>query len=782
MAIKVTLNGVEKSYKPGITITEKLTEDLDTGVIIFPQTTELTIEPMDTVIIYDYDVTPTWIKAMKVSDIKRTTSKYTGTKEYNYFTGLVSPTIQLQRIVLPNRSVTQPLTVTKISIYTVLSRYVAMYSDFTISTALQTLTTGVDCPEFQWNRPTLFEVCNDLLSEVDAVITFTAGSTTSLNYLSLNTDGDEITGAFTDIEETQNITDYADKIECEAENAVIKSINTRVVEWLITKTEDEAILTETNAKIILEKNIYKINKFLCKIQISSHSTTPIELDLTDYLVEKKIYDLYLPSNTPGLITGSGYKRNALYYEEGSNIIDGLTYREDTWIPMLSSKVALINIFVNAYIASGGPSIYDTLSNDEVLDFAFKVDYQAIETVKFVSNKENPTKNASTLINNQDTSYVDFGAFARKQQNTVNRLGNSTLTLTKKYFSYASMPTLGDYYDTDYKLAMREFTLDDNFINFKGTLSKNYILKDIFTGIKSERRFTSIATESEALESNHIEEVTLNLSGANATTNAALENYFLQLGKTGKNIKIVHFKTNESVDLGIAPSLYYSDKNFTLTYKMTDNFSAGATINTVYKTFTTEYNVNYQPYVDSADGTFTTMQYKLYQSYTIPLLNLTTAYEPTNWRDGKEESRKLPRIDTTQLNDLVYDSGSLYRYKDNREITVETIQFNFTTDSVLFIGKKFFENNAISNVASADTTLFVAYSTTLTYEKGDQTKKGTVMPIANLTFTVTTNKIQISSPDSSVDLNSFASWCICDILGNLYLANNGNDTTIYLNKE
>jgi len=753
--ITVTINGDSVSYKQGIVITEKLTEDLDTGFLIVPQTTELTVEPMDVVTIIDSSISFT--KSMMISDIAKKISKWDSTREYNYELGLISPTIQLQRIVLPNRSITQPVEDAKTSIYTVLLRFVAMYSDFTISQALEDLTTNVDCPEFQWNRPTLFEVCNDLLSEVDAVITFTAGSTTSLNYLDLNTDGSAITGSFTDIVETQNITDYADKIECEIENAVVGKRNTRTVEWIAVKTDVDAIITTENFKLILEKPIYKINKITQGYYDSGWFTA----DVTDYVVEKKVYDILPPNNSGSLVTGA-YKRNRYYYEEGSNIIDGMNYHEKTWTGVSSLK-AIINVFNNA---SG-----QSLINDDCLDLVFKVDYQAQETVKLISNKQTTLSHNSTLINNQDTSYVDFGAFARKQQTTVNRLGNQTLTLTRKYQGdITDIPSLGDMYDTDYKLAEREFAIFDNYVNFKGICSKNYVMKDIFTGIKSERRYTRIASGSEAFESNHIEEINLNLSNTDATSSATIENYFLRFGLANDGIEVVKFQTDESDELLVAPSAYWTNKSFILTWKMYDNYNAGISSTSTIEFSGTTIGVANAPYVDS-NGKYVYYDYSLYKSMDYDSETLTI-------------KRRLPLYLTltVDLNDLVFSDTSIYRYKDNREITVETKQFNITSDIDVFAGNLYFENHSLTYVETTDIEMYVAYSTTLTYSKGDQTKKGTIAARADLNFSRTNNYIRISSSSGNVTIADLASWCICDSSGNIYLANNGNDEYIYLNKE
>ena len=754
--MSVTLNGVSRKYKPGLTIKEKLNADLDEGMVIFTDTESLSIQPFDEVVISigDFD------KNMLVSDIWRITVSYNTPKEYNYQTWLTSPTIQLQRIVLPNRTITQPISGTKTSIYEVMSNYVSIYApDFTISSELQTLTTNVDCPELQWNRPTLYEVFNDLLSEVDCVVTMKEFDV--ITYLDLNVVGDDISDVrFTDITLNQNAQDYANKIECEVENAIVNKRNTTVVEWVSVKTDDDALLTTSNAKIILEHTIDKINSILISYPIDGYSTVPLTgTDITSYLLEKMAYDLTKHSNSLGTVTGN-LRRNRIYYEKGSNKIEGLTYDESTWIGITSDK-AIINISKNAGLSAYG--------NSDITRIFMRVEYQTQDTVKFISNKTTSyasltTQTPNTLINNQETSYVDFNAFARKQQFTANRLANAYLELKGKFTT--GVPDLGDYYE-DYKVAVRELSIDGNFINFKGTASENYVLQDMFTGIKTQRRYTSIATGSESLECNHIQELNFNLSKQgnevfmnSETLDTTLENYVLRFAEADENIKLIQFNTDQSDDIGVTPSVYYTDKNILITWRMADNYSAGLSLDD-----TDDLLHNYVPYVDD-DGNFDYYSYKLYKGYDWQSEYPASVFQ-LHW------IRLLPELNTNLLdsNDLIYASGNIYRYKDNREITIETLQFNFSTGSNVFYGKKFFSDSPICYTETTDTTLYVAYSETETYEEGDQEIKGTIASASSLTYTKSSNKITITSPDSSIVVDDLASWAICDVSGNIYISAN-----------
>ena len=137
------------NYKVGFNIQEHLNETLDSGVLVIPQSSELQLEPLDKVIIEgDYN------KQMVISNIKATISRFQSPRLYNYELSLISPTIQLQRIVLPNRSITQPINGTPKTIYTVLQGYLDIYAPLlSLDDTFIAKTNTVVCPEWQWNMP-----------------------------------------------------------------------------------------------------------------------------------------------------------------------------------------------------------------------------------------------------------------------------------------------------------------------------------------------------------------------------------------------------------------------------------------------------------------------------------------------------------------------------------------------------------------------------------------------------------------------------------------------------
>ncbi|NCD15072.1 MAG: hypothetical protein EOL92_07555, partial [Bacteroidia bacterium] len=208
-------------YEYGYYINEHRSQTLDTGKVIFPHVGKLDIQPMDEVVIGN--------KKMVVAYYKATVASYGTPNTYNYEVELVSHTIKLQRILLPNRSITQPLEGTKKSIWDIISQYLQLYApDYSVlqTDALQAFTEGVIAPEMAWNNPTLFEVINDLLSVVKSVVTMPDSVT--ISYIKRDEIGSAIPEAsYYNIEYAQSTEQYAHTLQSELKNVYVDYVNYR---------------------------------------------------------------------------------------------------------------------------------------------------------------------------------------------------------------------------------------------------------------------------------------------------------------------------------------------------------------------------------------------------------------------------------------------------------------------------------------------------------------------------------------------------------------------------
>lgn len=85
--------------------------------------------------------------------------------------------------------------------------------------------------------------------------------------------------------------------------------------------------------------------------------------------------------------------------------------------------------------------------------------------------------------------------------------------------------------------------------------------------------------------------------------------------------------------------------------------------------------------------------------------------------------------------------------------------------------------------SSDNALRVAYSTTETYERGNTSYKGSLIPSTEVSIIKISNKLNIQRASGTLDFQNFTSWAILDSNLNLLIGVNANgNQAIYLNEE
>ena len=764
--IEIKINNESVTYKVGFHIEEHLNETLDSGLLVIPQSDKIDMEPMDRV-----EITGDYTKYMLISNIKSTYSHFQSPVKYNYELQLISPTIQLQRIVLPNRSITQPIVGPQKTIYDVLSGYIEIYApQFTLDSAFIDKTELATCPEWQWNMPTLFEVFNDLLSAVDCVVTMPTFDTISV--LDLNKQGNPINmNTVSNIEYNFSIEGYADRMEIEAKNVANKNKNATMYDVVVAKS-NESIVTVANAMFIVAKPIFTVDEAIIVWFRSGGSGFPsatMNTNITDHIVERAVYDTYKVSNKIGIENGKDYKRNALYYIEGDNKIYGLGYRESSFLP-IQSQPALINIVADVEGYNNGQMSTFVPGAEYILQMGLIIKYTTLEDVKFASLKTNKPKNSSTLINNQNTTYVDIGALSIAQQRNIDRIGNAEMQI---YGRDSNVPSLADYID-NYKVTARIIKFEVGWLDFTAKLSRDYIIKEMFTGLNSKRRYLQFAQANDAFLSNHLLVNEYRFQNENAELDNILTEYFMSIGKPNLYPKIAVVRTrNESniAVVGLAGSTSLIENGIIYNFKFDDNINAGYKVTKESEAFGNVLKVNNTPYVDDK-GEFKYIEYRLFKDINNQLFTL----------GGKAlaRARNYPSIEESMLdyNDIIYNSDEFIRYKDNREITSETLQFTFRSNNNIIVGKKYFELNPMIYKESTVKNLYIMVSDSQTYGKYDT--KGIGFKFLNPADTlIVGNYVTLNMSDTWWNNYNVKSWAVVDEENNIILANNGNQRRIYL---
>lgn len=828
--IKCKINNVEHSITDGFIYKDKYTEELDSAMITIPFSDKLNLSPFDFVELEDERfgkitmLVDTWVE-----DI---VSFYP--LKYNYNINLISETIKLQKIVMPNLAITQPIGAEKTKIYDKINDYYTLYinpqyPELSISSSLRGLTLEEICPENLFNRPTAFEVYNTLLSKVNSIVKI---KNNVIDYVRLDKYNSPIdVNKLYYVNDSQNMQEYANRLDIQVNNGVSNRDNFSTIGGITVRGGDgDSVLNDDNMSILLDKPIYDFDTIAgvyvyFRYNYKGQETGKSIANITDYIVEKSVYDTYLTSNSAGRLdndedAGKYYKRNALYYVRGSNRIEGLNYSEKQIVG--NSWIALYNILTNVTYKTDPNLVPDFDESDIKDNVFFKVEYKTTESYRINVEKDN-TYNA-TLIDNQSETQVDAENFGKVEQDKLNRLGNKTKIITATYSIDEKIPELGDYIG-EYVLAEREIVYYDDYTLFKGYLYKNFVRKNMFYGLNSKKRSTQIDVEN--VVRNDIVNYDLSFELERQKESPYyddLKRYILYPLMMSDNVSAItnqydynefpkySFITTKNssdenliVDDGricLTPSTYASGKSNIIHFQFKDNFSAGIRVT---DKVTGGKKQEYVKYVDDY-GNFHSMNVTLYSNKRKDFARIEEGAKILE--TIKPIADNLPLLTYSQANYISQNSNYLFNFdvdvrKDNRETTAISINLNYKDSNNVIIGS-FAENTGIAYHYIVRAGVYICYSTEYEYEKGDEYGIGTniidgsaAINYDNANIWLQKQENNISYPAetkfdflelylNNVDTSNWKSWGIVEASTNRLIlgVNKGNEdvipTKIYLN--
>ena len=151
----------------GFPITRTKTEELNSGTITLYNIPKLDIQPFD---VFQFQIGDTNSFYMMVDTFNPPTPiRRDGFKTYRYDINLISETKMLEKVILPNLSITKRIggTTTSIRDYleSIFNYYIkSQFPWLVLSTSFNKFTNS--SPEFVWSTPNAKQVFNDLLSTI----------------------------------------------------------------------------------------------------------------------------------------------------------------------------------------------------------------------------------------------------------------------------------------------------------------------------------------------------------------------------------------------------------------------------------------------------------------------------------------------------------------------------------------------------------------------------------------------------------------------------------------
>ena len=521
----------------GSVFIETKNETLDSGTAILDnQETPIQIAPYDIVAIYKND--GTFWKYMCV-DTYTEQMFCVNPKLYKYEITLFSETKLLEGIILPNLKITKVPNIVR-SIFYYISQYMSEYGtqiripdsteeysyvftdkwttdwdDHDFEHPKLEVKFGDECPEMQWNTPTLREVLNDLMMVKDCIPILKNGR---LDYLDL-TETPETNRNLSDITNDSHINyvaksksseDYVSELQMTMKNVtnVIDGSNNLVttVEFVpFTTDEGEPSLNTKNAYIKTKYPIYNLKHLwmVFPANIDGGILTYVRQDLCNlpfnFVTEYKEW-LLKPVSYPSIEQNYdlGEAQNlSIYYTRGEREIKGFFAKEHIFLWMNSTLLDQLTKYLSKLYSVLPSWTGDTTKYYKVM---FEIEYETLEGCLFRASKNDDVEHDRIVIDNQTNSYVDSYNQGFLEYQKANRLGNEQLHINIRYPSTFTghIASIGDVYG-DCIVYQCEYQNYRDHIEVNALATKNYILREYFTGVKSKIRSWVIASGDEALE-------------------------------------------------------------------------------------------------------------------------------------------------------------------------------------------------------------------------------------------------------------------------------------------
>lgn len=519
-------------------INETYNETLDSGTLFVSNlASEIEIEPYDLVLITDEDGRFN-NKYMCVDNYTKTQTSIVP-EIFSYEINLFSETKLLENYICPNLSIT--VNDTNKSIFYYLNIYNGMFGKkvyteqrreigamaWTFSQRCIDKFSAITCPEKQWNNPTLREVFNDLMIIADCIPVLHQGVIDYIDLTETNTMSTAKKSHINYIRESRSSEDYVSDIQMTMQN-VLGADTVLTSQNLVLLPENGATLTDTNGVLKLNNSIINIKKLKVGIfsplsPATSESGLIVKyqsLDITSLVKEEKEWELLPITSKLGdgqnLETLSSYQNTSLHYKRGSNEIIG--FGSQLRINIAGTTRTLL--YRLAEIMVGDTAFFGSHDDWEKYLY-FTVEYETTISDTFSASKSDYPTHKKTVIDNQTNAWVNSNTQGLLEYFKANRLGNKQLLINAIYENdYTNLIKIGDTYE-DNIVYQCEYSIYKHYIQVNAYATKDYVLQNYFTGVKSKIRTWKNA-EDEAFDRNDLFKLYYQLSFTNPNRTGGIE--------------------------------------------------------------------------------------------------------------------------------------------------------------------------------------------------------------------------------------------------------------------
>jgi len=296
---------------------------------------------------------------------------------------------------------------------------------------------------------------------------------------------------------------YCQEVESSIDNAMAEYDNEQNItifpssnEFIGFRTED-AVLTTTNSILILPyaidelKNVFVlINYTIEEAGGATIKEIALPYDITDFVFEKKQWDLLDTPSSWSSGVGVRNKYNTLYYTRGDNKILG--FGDSTTKFGVLTTTVWENI--KTVIYQEKPANVGYTLND--IKDLFRIHFVPIYETRITAQREDIsdfTIKTRLPINLSDRTINIYNA-GENLKSKVQMIGNADLTYTSTTEDYDDIFVIGDYTSDGYVVDSVEVAYFQHFYKFTAHLTKNYQSLSNYVGVNSVWRAYNVPRE------------------------------------------------------------------------------------------------------------------------------------------------------------------------------------------------------------------------------------------------------------------------------------------------
>lgn len=488
MAFSYTINIYEKAltttiYPDMLAETFKLDESLDSSVITIPRSTRKTpFKRFSRVNIvktdgYSNSITTDWLIYSTKVDIGAKGTSNT----YNHTLAMIEPTKWLEKFIIGTKTFTQPLGGTQITLDEAVDQIIALtpflpkilQQDTRLIELDSTFRSKIEdfkLPQIFFDKKNAREIFIGLFKVVNAIPRIyydlteqphwkLKGDFINQRQLKFSTDFEAI-----DYNSSASGDNFAQKAQMFHENTVPENFDKNTpnvfansITEYITFRSDEIIVGEDNMKLILA---HKLKEFV-SLEIFSQKASPEldeDIDLTDYVYNKNVYDL-LRCDILDVVEDDIYdkaKSNSVYWQYGNNSIDGF----NSTFNLFDTGLPLDNILDDVE--------YTTSFTNDINSYTFKVTYipliQNMRSEQYRVDRDryeltsDMFDNMSSIQLNPSERINDLYDLTSNLYGQIQRIGVDTVSFSRKHYNIATYDpdtntggiySLGDYTEDNF---------------------------------------------------------------------------------------------------------------------------------------------------------------------------------------------------------------------------------------------------------------------------------------------------------------------------------------------